>query len=294
MKLKTLFLKFKKDFIVLRSKCYIKFKSKITPIYYFFLYEKNKKKINCTVIAFFVIVVFFMFRPKEKYNVHIHTSTEMLEKKQKYMYIIDVGHGHSKYNSNSIKDGDGRFYEWEYCFEISKLICAYLDERNILYMRTDEHPENSNMRISKRVKMINEIKKKVTPYEVVVISLHANFAKRKSASGFEILMNTRKCNNIDGDCKKTHKEIADFLQCGFETIVPEIPFRKSRKTKQNFLESNEAHVGEVDILKKTKCIAVLTENGFYSNPNERELMKKPDFQKKIAKIHINLIEYLEN
>ena len=63
-----------------------------------------------------------------------------------------------------------------------------------------------------------------------------------------------------------------------------LTIRKGRGGKLYKL-SERAKTGDIGVLKRTNCYAILTENGFYSNEKERNLMKTDSFITKVAYAH---------
>lgn len=229
-------------------------------------------------------------------------------KSQKNIYILDSGHGKPKRDNCSnkaVREPNGNcFYEWEYNFKVVNEICKMLDKRGIFYLRTDSLTDQRDLGVMKRVEFINtiasDLKKSSLPQtEVLVLSIHANgSSKNTTAQGLEIFTNLEKADRFFDESSAINFKgqtiaLIDILHNFYRQYLPSTEFRYASGNLP-YKESDRAAEGDIAILKRTKTYAVLTENGFFTNPAERELMKTDEWIRKIALVHVNTILTIEN
>jgi N-acetylmuramoyl-L-alanine amidase len=252
----------------------------------------NNYRYYCTIFVKIVISMVLM-----GYLVNRDSPNEVIKmpylKDQKYLYLIDTGHGvGTKCGANSVETPDGCWWEWEYCYDIANILCKKMDKVNLKYIRVNPHPDQNNLHPRDRIKIINNIKRDVNT-EIILISLHANASKNKKARGIEIYLKDTKFPN-DSREQKFQRTIASILAKNFEQLLPQCEFRESKEGKPYF-DSKKAKVGDVGILKQTANVyAVLTENGFFTNEEERNQMSTHAFKESVALVHFNTILELEN
>ena len=223
---------------------------------------------------------------------------------QKNLYIIDSGHGFNAKNNckwKSIKEGDSCFYEYEFNKKVADQLCKLLDNAGIFYLRTDTLSDERDLAISDRIAIVNATKAALDEAgyisagkSVVLFSIHANAARNEQASGFEVFTNIDKCKKYKDQvlCEKDMHIVATRLSDHLKLMFPEKKFRGTSKSE--YKKTSMANDGEISLIDKTNCYALLSENGFYTNPVEREEMKQPEYQLKIAMAHYKTICSLEN
>ena len=103
------------------------------------------------------------------------------------------------------------------------------------------------------------------------LSIHINYYSNSSESGAEVLYNPINSEN---------KIFGKLLMDNFKTSLG-----SKRKLKQT----------DLYMYKNTTVPGVLIECGFLSNPNERYLMQKKDYQKKLSQIITDsVVTYFNN
>lgn len=182
----------------------------------------------------------------------------------KYLYLIDNGHGIGTKNKESIIFKDGAQLK-EYLFNrgVAKFLSFMLRQSKIDYEILV--PELKDIPIKKgRVVRADEFAKQ---RECILISIHSDqYFDDTSVNGFATYYISEK-----------GKQIAKVFQKHLGKLG-----RNRGVKKANF-----------GILRLPKCVAVLTENGFYSNEIECRKLMNPDFQFDIANAHLQAIKELE-
>ena len=169
------------------------------------------------------------------------------------MILLDYGHG---WDTPGKKWKD--LEEWKFNRQVGDWLCLELDKRRIEYDILV--PEDDDIGLRTRVE-----RAKQSPAKLLV-SIHGNaFPKDTSVHGLEVFYYSSK-----------GKKFAEILQ---RELVCALGWRDRGVKKANFT-----------IIKKTPQIAVLSENGFYTNDIQREKMLKPEIQYKIGWAHANAIE----
>lgn len=193
----------------------------------------------------------------------------------KTLVILDNGHGIDTPGKRSpVWSNNTQLLEWKFNRIIVDNIIKYMEIANISYVKLV--PESEDISLQERVnrvnKLYNEYKDK---YKIYLISIHGNAAENSSASGIEVFTSV-------GETK------SDIIA---ETLYKEL---KSMGWKMRpFSSTKQAKEENFYILKNTKCPAVLSENGFYTNEEECQKMLEFFWQKKIAMAHYKTIQKFE-
>lgn len=191
--------------------------------------------------------------------------------------ILDAGHGKETPGKRSPLLEDGRqLLEWKFTREICNRIYCLLKSEKIKCVLANT--DDVDYKLSERAKHINNLynKEKKLGHLAVMVSVHGNAAgcgDWKSATGWEVF-STEGTTNSD-----------KLAKCFCEVFPNIFPDKKLRGHKEkNFT-----------IIHKTNCPCVLTENFFYDNKDDCELMLSEDGQLKIAELHVQAIKkYIEN
>jgi len=247
---------------------------------------------NDKVLFFQIVLLLLLLLVIYRGFHHLPDKTEineiLMNSKQKNLYIIDVGHGYTgECKGNHVKLEDGScFYEYQYCYDLYKKIDIMLKKSNIFSILLDTNVLVQNMPINTRVREVNNIVRKVNRANIttLVISLHANYtSKNPDATGVEVYINLEKQKNIlDASLYNEAMTNAAILFANNLAHYSGLPLRKSRGKEYKLSELRPEDCG---ILKRTKCYAILTENGFFSNEKERNKMQTDKFKTNIAYAH---------
>lgn len=169
--------------------------------------------------------------------------------------VIDAGHGG---RDRGAKAKMPFCEEKKLCLQTARLVKKYLDQlgyRVILTRSTDAF-----IALSRRVEIAQQANTDL------FVSLHYNASRNPSAKGVEIFFYDSK---EDRTRSRASKQLADF-------ILP----RLVRRTSQS---SRGVKKGNFYVIRETSMPAILIEGGFITNPQERQLLKNPSYQEKIAR-----------
>ena len=188
--------------------------------------------------------------------------------------LIDNGHGK---NTPGKRSPDGKFMEYKYTREIAKevveeLLTAGYDAELLV-------PEEDDITLVERVKIVNEICSNIGKDNVVLISIHINAFKDgdewQSPRGWSCY--TTKGNTLSD-------QLAIILYEEATSIFKGHRIRMEMSDEDPDIEEN------FYILKKTKCAAVLTENFFMDNKNDVEYLVSQKGRNAIIRTHVNAIK----
>lgn len=159
----------------------------------------------------------------------------------------------------------GTVYKNIYEKDINLSICLKLKEQlekegAIVYMTRDGDYDLSSTTYGRKKSDLNNRVKAINSSKAdIYISIHLNSIDSSSWSGAQVFYD---------DVNKNNVELANIVQEQLKTDLKTI--RKVKKI-ENILMN-----------RKIKIPGVLIEAGFLSNPNDRYLLKKSDYQYKIA------------
>ncbi len=186
------------------------------------------------------------------------------------LVILDNGHGDDTLGKRSPKWQKGdQLFEWEFTRDIVEQCSIILN--NDKYDSEILVPEKKDITIRERIERANEIHK---TEKSIFISIHGNAAPNKDniPSGIETLYYS-----------KAGKVFANFLQ---EELVSVLQWKDRGVRKAYRRIKNKAGkritIYKIAILKFTDPVAILTENGFYTNYEECMKMLDPDVRSNIA------------
>lgn len=219
------------------------------------------KKYTIIIVLSFCFLLFGMNK--------VDSYVEELPLLGKVIYI-DPGHGGADPGA-IYKD----IYEKNINLEISKTLSSLLIEKGAIVYLTRESDydlavPNAYLRkrsdLSRRVKLINASKCDV------YVSIHLNATLSTTWSGAQVFYD---------DVNDKNKVLGEYLQKSFKKYLG-----SKRKLKR---------ISDLYMYKDISQPGVLLEVGFLSNANERYILRKPYYQKKISNAIINgLIEYFNN
>ena len=197
--------------------------------------------------------------------------------------LIDNGHG---IQTKGKRSPDGKLLEYAYTRELARQIVTTLKARG--YDSELLVPEDDDIPLSERVRRVNEICLTYEPScpaptghpDVILISLHINAAgdgtKWMNATGWS-------CYTCKGQTESDR--LADCLYKAAEQIL-----------KNQVIRTDYARDGDPDweenfyILRKTPCVAVLSENYFMDNKSDLEYLQNQTGKQAIIDTHVEGIE----
>ena len=197
--------------------------------------------------------------------------------------LIDNGHGCDTSGKRSPKGKFGILYEYEFNRAIAKPLVERLKKLGI-----DAElvvPEDNDISLGERCRRVNRICDEVGAKNCIFISIHANASSNcetfQKPSGWSAFV-YRKASNAS-------KRLA---QCLFDEAE-----KKGLLGNRAVPDCHYWSAGFY-VLKNTKCPAVLTENLFYDNEAEYEVLCSEQGREEIIDLHIKaivrFIEEIEN
>lgn len=192
--------------------------------------------------------------------------------------ILNSGHGKETAGKKSPLNSDGRqLFEWKFTRELSKRIKQACDIKGIKCIQANT--DDSDPSLTTRANNINKIVRKESEQgrQCLMIDLHGNAAGNGSqwmnASGWEV-WSTVGTTNSD--------KFANLLCECFKSIFPNKKLRGHKE--KNFT-----------LIYKCACPCVLTENFFYDNKEDFELVMSEEGLQKITDLHMTAIyKYINN
>ena len=191
--------------------------------------------------------------------------------------LIDNGHGN---NTSGKRSPDGKFLEAIYTREIAKKLQTDLIDRG--YDAELITPEDDDIPLPERVRRVNLACLRYGKSNVILISIHVNAA----GSGSKWL-------NATGWSVYTCKGQTDsdkLAECLCQAAIKNFPGRRIRTDMSD---------GDMDweegfyILRKSLCVAVLTENFFMDSRSDLEYLQSRAGKQAIIDTHVEgIIEYL--
>ena len=193
--------------------------------------------------------------------------------------FIDNGHGLMTAGKRS---PDGQFREPFYNREIAKRVVLDLNDRGL-----DAEllvPEDDDISLAERVRRVNAACFLLGKQNVILVSIHVNAAgngsKWLNATGWSVYT-----------CKG-QTESDKLAECLCQAAIKNFPGRRIRTDMSD---------GDMDweegfyILRKSLCVAVLTENFFMDSRSDLEYLQSRAGKQAVIDTHVEgIIEYLEN
>lgn len=192
------------------------------------------------------------------------------------MYIISPGHG---INTPGKRDPEGKLLEWEFNRRLVDRIVYYCDKMDIPIVVLDY--EETDVPLSQRTAKANKYGK-----NTCYISIHGN-----AAGNGKNWMNARGWSIFTSKGFTKADPIANVFIQEAEKLLPEIGC-KVRKYSQKVYEQDWEE--NFYVLRNTIMPAVLTENLFYDNKKENEIMQSDEGIDVLARIHVNAMKRIMN
>lgn len=220
------------------------------------------KKLLCIFLSLVVCFSIFVHSFNIKYE---STGTNAVEKSNLPTIIIDAGHGGFD-GGASTKDG---YHEKNINLAVSLYLNEYLKLfgfNTILTRDTDTSLEDQGLntiRQKKKSDIHNRMKIMEDTANSVYISIHQNFYSVEKYKGMQVFYS------------RNFSEISSVLsQCIQDSTTSLLQPDNERQIKECGTS--------VYLIYNAKKPACLVECGFLSNNSEAQLLKTPDYQKKIA------------
>lgn len=191
--------------------------------------------------------------------------------------LIDNGHGSDTAGKRS---PDGRFLEYSFNRDIAARLVADLTDKG--YDALLLVPEETDIPLTERCRRANEICLIYGKENVILISIHANAygngREWTTPSGWSVYT-TKGQTQSDA--------LAEQLAIAAAKNLPQMKLRTDHSDGDADYEEN------FHLLRHTLCPAVLTENGFYTNPHDLAILESHSGQRSIIDLHLEgITEYL--
>lgn len=189
------------------------------------------------------------------------------------MILLDTGHGA---NTPGKRSPDGKFREYLYAREIAQEVQRDLVKRGVeceLLVR-----ESLDVSLSERVKRVNEYCKKYGAKNVALVSIHVNAAgdgsRWMNGTGIEVWTSNGKTRS---------DELAQiFIEAAKNN-------HKGMKIRTDYSDGDADKEAQFSVLAKTKCAAIITENGFMDNKADVEYLLSPEGKRAVVMTHVDAI-----
>ena len=191
--------------------------------------------------------------------------------------LIDNGHGSDTAGKRS---PDGRFLEYRFNRTIAtRLVADLIDRSHDAQLLV---PEETDISLQERCRRANAICQALGKNNVILISIHANAygnGKEWTAPSGWSVYTTKGQTQSDA--------LAEQLARAAAKNLPQMKLRTDHSDGDADYEEN------FYILRHTLCPAVLTENGFYTNPHDLTILESHSGQRSIIDLHLEgITEYL--
>ncbi|MDP5170697.1 MAG: N-acetylmuramoyl-L-alanine amidase [Bacteroidia bacterium] len=201
----------------------------------------------------------------------------------RYYWLLDNGHGELQSGKRSPKFEDGtRFEEWEFTRDIVARMIPKLDQAGVQYLNVVPETQVGSF-LRERVARANSASHPLG-IPPIFVSIHANafgmgdaWSSSESARGLEMWHFPE---------SNTGMRIASVFQ---RELLKALPTWRDRGIKAHKKGSRNVFY----VLQNTSMPAVLTENGFYTNKEETELLRRDDIRQLIADAHVAAILHIE-
>ena len=205
----------------------------------------------------------------------------------KYLWLFDNGHGgiiNGAYQTPGKRspkwEDDTQLFEGEFNRSIVNRLVELCKNNNIDYVNLVDTQQDVSLR--KRTDAANDIyreQKDKDGKDCIYVSVHANGFSKESAHGWGVYTSV-------GETKSD--KIAQIL---FDKAKAEFPDHKMRRDTRDGDDDKEANFW---VLRKVVMPSVLSENFFMTNREESRLLLSEEGRDRIAKIHFQMIQEVEN
>ena len=191
--------------------------------------------------------------------------------------LIDPGHG---LNTPGKRSPDGRFLEAQFNREISRNIVYELRDRG--YDAELLVPETEDISLEDRVSRVNAHCRTHGKSNVILVSIHVNAAGN----------GTKWLNATGWSCYTTKGETQSdkLATCLYDAAAKYFPDRKIRTDYSR--DGDPDWEEDFYLLRKSYCVAVLSENFFMDNRSDRDYLQSKDCKQAIVDTHVEgITEY---
>lgn len=190
--------------------------------------------------------------------------------------LIDNGHGE---NTPGKRSPDGVLREYKYAREIADSIVSELVKRGYDAERIVR--EDTDVPLAERARRVNEECGRNGSSQVILVSIHCN------AAGNGEWLSARGWSAYTTKGKTKSDELAEMLYSEAEKNFAGRTIRKDKSDGDSDWEE------DFYILRKTKCVAVLTENFFQDNKEDVSYLLSFEGHAQIVKTHVEaIIQYV--
>ena len=200
--------------------------------------------------------------------------------------LIDNGHGH---NTPGKRSPDGTFLEATYNREIAKRIVAELQNKG--YDAELLVPEEEDIPLKERVRRVNAACSASSSCpaptghpNVILISIHVNAAgdgsKWMNATGWS-------CYTSKGQTQSDK-----LAECLYQAAIKNFP---GKRIRTDYSDGDSDWEENFYLLRKTLCVAVLSENFFMDSHSDLEYLQSRAGKQAIVDTHVEgIIDYLSS
>ncbi|MBR5834875.1 MAG: N-acetylmuramoyl-L-alanine amidase [Bacteroidales bacterium] len=200
--------------------------------------------------------------------------------------LIDNGHG---LNTTGKRSPDGKFLEATYNREIAKRIVAELQNKG--YDAELLVPEEEDISLNERVRRVNAACSASSSCpaptghpNVILVSIHVNAAgngsKWMNATGWS-------CYTSKGQTQSDK-----LAECLYQAAIINFP---GKRIRTDYSDNDSDWEENFYLLRKTLCVAVLSENFFMDSHSDLEYLQSRAGKQAIIDTHVEgIIEYLNS
>ena len=193
--------------------------------------------------------------------------------------LIDNGHG---IQTKGKRSPDGTLLEYTYTRELARRIVTTLKVRG--YDSELLVPEDDDISLSERVRRTNAHCQALGKSNVILISLHINAAgdgtKWMNATGWS-------CYTCKGQTESD--KLAD---CLYQAAIKNFP---DKRIRTDYSDNDPDWEENFYLLRKTLCVAVLSENFFMDSHSDLEYLQSRAGKQAIIDTHVEgIIDYLSS
>ena len=193
--------------------------------------------------------------------------------------LIDNGHG---IQTKGKRSPDGKLLEYAYTRELARQIVTTLKARG--YDSELLVPEDDDIPLSERVRRTNAHCQALGKSNVILISIHVNAAgdgtKWMNATGWSCYT----CKGLTESDK-----LAD---CLYQAAIKNFP---GKRIRTDYSDNDPDWEENFYLLRKTLCVAVLSENFFMDSHSDLEYLQSEAGKQYVVNTHVEgIIKYLES